>query len=446
MLCQLTAAEARRRIAEGLLTSVDLVKACLDRIMETDEGIGAWVHVDAVGALEQAEELDAIRRKGNALGALHGVPLGLKDIFDVKSLPTECGTPARKGNIAAADCAVAARLRDAGAVILGKTVTTEFAFLNPAHTANPHNPAHTPGGSSSGSAAAVAAGHVPLAIGTQTNGSVIRPASFCGIFGYKPTRGMLSRSGVLQTSVTLDQVGVFARSLEDAGLLADALAAYDPRDTASFARPRPSAVAGVCADPPVEPDFAWIDMPYHDRLSDDARAGFEEIIEELGARVERIPAPRSLADLVHHQQVVHEYEIARHLADDFEKNWDLISTKLQAVVERGRGYSDDQYAESLSMVGGAEKFFAAFFHDYDAILAPSSAGEAPLKTEGTGDPVFCTVWTVAGLPCLNLPLLSGATGLPIGVQLVGPAERDDRLMRTANWMINTLAIDGEAGL
>ncbi len=446
MLCQLTAAEARSQIAEGRLTSVDLVKACLNRIMETDRDIGAWAHVDAMGALEQAEQLDTIRRKGNALGALHGVPVGLKDIFDVKGLPTECGTPARKGTVAAADCAVAARLRDAGAVILGKTVTTEFAFLNPAHTSNPRNLAHTPGGSSSGSAAAVAAGQVPLAIGTQTNGSVIRPASFCGIFGYKPTRGTISRSGVLQTSVTLDQVGVFARSLEDAGLLADALAGYDPRDPTSFARPRPSAAAGVRTEPPVEPDFAWIDMPYHDRLSADARAGFEEIIEALDGHIERIPAPKSVADLVRHQQVVHEYEIARHLADDFEKHWEVISAKLQAVVQRGRSYSNQQYAESLAMVGGAENFFASFFHDYDAVLAPSSAGEAPLKSEGTGDPVFCTVWTVAGLPCVNLPLLSGTAGLPVGVQLIGPAERDDRLMRTANWMIKTLATGGEAGL
>lgn len=441
MLCQLTAAEARAQIAQGHLTSVDLVKACLDRIMETDKGIGAWAHVDAVGALEQAEALDDIRRKGNALGALHGVPVGLKDIFDVKGLPTECGTPARKGRIADLDCAVAARLRDAGAVILGKTVTTEFAFLNPAHTSNPHNPEHTPGGSSSGSAAAVAAGHVPLAIGTQTNGSVIRPASFCGIFGYKPTRGMISRTGVLQTSVTLDQIGVFARSLEDAGLLGDVLAGYDPHDTASFARPRPAALSGINTEPPVEPDFVWIDMPYHDRMSEDTRAGLDEIMSALDGHVERIEAPKSMVDLVRHQQVVHEYEIARHLADDFDKHWDMVSERLQAVVERGRSYSDQQYADALSMVGGAENFFSLFFHDYDAVLAPSSAGEAPLKNAGTGDPVFCTVWTVAGLPCVNLPLLSGSAGLPIGVQLIGPAERDDRLMRTAQWMINALAPD-----
>jgi Asp-tRNA(Asn)/Glu-tRNA(Gln) amidotransferase A subunit family amidase len=439
MLCQLTASEARRQIADGLITSQQLVEASLDRIDETDAGIGAWVHVDAEGALAQARELDDLRRKGRALGALHGVPVGLKDIFDVKDMPTECGSPARNGTIAKIDCAVSAKLHEAGAVIMGKTVTTEFAFLNPAHTSNPHNHAHTPGGSSSGSAAAVAAGHVPLAIGSQTNGSTVRPASFCGIFGFKPTRGMVSRTGVLQTSVTLDQVGVFGRSLEDVSLLADALSGYDPRDPASLPRPLPSATAGLARQPLVEPDLVWLDMPFHDRLTDEARRGLEDILAALGDRVERIQAPKSVAALVDHQKTIHEYEIARHLADDFERHWDVISDTLKPVVERGRGYSDAQYAEALSMVAGAEGFFEEFFHDYDGIIAPSAAGEAPLKTDGTGDPVFCTVWTTAGLPAVNLPLLSGAAGLPIGVQLIGSGEQDDRLMTTAQWLVSSLA-------
>lgn len=439
MLCQLTASEARRQIAEGLITSEQLVQACLDRIAETDADIGAWVHLDAEAALAQARELDDLRRKGRALGALHGVPVGLKDIFDVKGVPTECGTPARKGTIAETDCCVTAKLREAGAVIMGKTVTTEFAFLNPAGTANPHNHAHTPGGSSSGSAAAVAAGHVPLAIGSQTNGSTIRPASFCGIFGYKPTRGMISRTGVLQTSVTLDQVGVFGRSLQDVCGLADALSGYDPRDPASIPRPMASASAGLIRQPPVEPSIAWLDLPYHDRLSNDARAGFDDILAELGDRVERIDAANTVAALVDHQKIVHEYEFARHLAGDLNTHWDDISDVLKAAVERGRSCSDAQYAEALSMVAGAENFFEEFFHDYDAILAPSAAGEAPLKTDGTGDPVFCTVWTTAGLPSVNLPLLSGSAGLPIGVQLIGASEHDDRLMTTAQWLVSALA-------
>jgi len=439
MLCQLTASEARRQIADGLITSQQLVEACLERIAETDAGIGAWVHLDADTALAQARDLDDLRRRGRTLGPLHGIPVGLKDIFDVKDMPTECGSPARKGTIAEIDCQVTAKLREAGAVIMGKTVTTEFAFLNPAHTSNPHNHAHTPGGSSSGSAAAVAAGHVPLAIGSQTNGSTVRPASFCGIFGYKPSRGMISRTGVLQTSVTLDQVGVFGRSLADVSLLADALSGYDPRDPASLPRPLPSATAGLARQPLVEPDLVWLDMPFHDRLTDEARSGLDDILAALGDRVERIEAPKSVAALVDHQKTVHEYEIAHHLADDFDRHWDMISDTLKPVVERGRGYSDTQYAEALAMVAGAEDYFEEFFHDYDGIIAPSAAGEAPLKTDGTGDPVFCTVWTTAGLPALNLPLLSGLAGLPIGVQLIGSAEQDDRLMTTAQWLVGSLA-------
>jgi Asp-tRNA(Asn)/Glu-tRNA(Gln) amidotransferase A subunit family amidase len=439
MLFQLTATQARDQISKGLITSRELVEACLDRIAETDGEIGAWVYLDPDGARAQADEMDDLRRRGYAIGDLHGVPVGLKDIFDVAGMPTECGTPARKGVVAELDCAVAARLRDSGAVILGKTVTTEFAFLNPANTNNPHDHTRTPGGSSSGSAAAVAAGHVPLAIGSQTNGSTIRPASFCGIFGLKPTRGMISRSGVLQTSVTLDQVGVFARTLEDAAVLGDALSAHDPRDPASFAHPRPQIAGGLKEEPKVEPALVWIDLPFNDRLSEDAREGLESIVQVLGPeRVERIVAPESMSGLVKHQAVVHEYEIARHLAEDFEAHWDKISDVLKPVIERGRNYSDDQYAESLSMVGGAEEFFQNFFVDYDAIIAPSAAGEPPLKSDGTGDPVFCTVWTVAGLPCLNLPLLAGARGLPIGVQVIGSAEHDDRLMTTANWLLAEL--------
>lgn len=442
MLCQLTASEAIRQIAEGLITSEQLVQACLERIADTDQSIGAWVHLDAESALAQARELDVLRRKGRTLGSLHGVPVGLKDIFDVRGLPTECGSPARKGAIAEIDCQVTARLRQAGAVTMGKTVTTEFAFLNPADTCNPHALAHTPGGSSSGSAAAVAAGHVPLAVGSQTNGSTIRPASFCGIFGYKPTRGMISRTGVLQTSVTLDQVGVFGRSLEDVSLLADALSGYDPRDPASLPRASPSATAGLRRQPPIEPALAWLDMPFNDRLSNDARDGIEEILTTLGTQVERIAAPKSVNALVEHQKIVHEYEIARHLAGDFEHHWDVISEILKPVVERGRSYSDRQYAQALSMVAGAENFFEEFFHDYDAIIAPTAAGEAPLKTDGTGDPIFCTVWTTAGLPSVSLPLLSGSAGLPIGVQLIGSREQDDRLMTTAQWLLGSLT-DGK---
>lgn len=435
----LTAQQAASHIRQGLLSSVDLVKACLARIEQTDASIGAWSYLDPEQALDQAAEMDRIRRSGFAIGALHGVPVGLKDIVDTANMPTERGTPIFAGRQPDADAAIVERLREAGAVIMGKTETTELAFLNPSQTRNPHNPDRTPGGSSSGSAAAVAAHHVPLTIGTQTNGSVIRPASFCGVYGFKPTRGIISRRGILQTSVSLDQVGGFARSLEDVALLSDVLGGYDQTDPASFPRPRPAMARGAAETAPVEPDFAFFDMPFHDRLSGDARDGLEAVIETLGERVSRLQPADTMAGLVGVQATIHEYEICMHLAESFDAHWDKVSPLLQTVVERGRQISKAQYEDALAVKASAEKFFADFFVDFDAIIAPSAAGEAPLSDQGTGDPIFCTLWTLAGLPTVTLPLLVGENDLPIGVQLIGPAEKDDRLLRTAGWLQTRLA-------
>lgn len=437
-LLALSASEAARKIRDGLLTSSQLVSACLDRIKATDDSLKAWASLDADKALAAAAELDAIRQAGRPLGPLHGVPVGLKDIIDTADLPTERGSSIFTGRQPDQDAAVVERLREAGAVILGKTVTTEFAFLHPSHTHNPHDLAHTPGGSSSGSAAAVAAYQVPLALGTQTNGSVIRPASFCGTYGFKPTRGVISRRGVLATSNYLDQIGMFTRSLEDAALLADALKGYDQTDTRSYPRPRPDMVSGVRAEPPVEPALAFIDLPFADRLASDTRDGFEEIISALGSRIERIAAPPAFAGLVEVQRIIHEYEICRHLKETFDGHWDQISDTLKPVIERARAISDETYAEAIKLGAAADDYFNSFFKDYDAILTPSAAGEAPKIGPTTGDPVFCTLWTLSGLPAITMPLLVGEHGLPIGVQLVGGAEEDDRLMRTANWFLKTL--------
>ncbi|SOE16456.1 Asp-tRNAAsn/Glu-tRNAGln amidotransferase A subunit family amidase [Hoeflea halophila] len=435
----LTARQAASQIRQGLLSSVDLVKACLARIEQSDSLIGAWSHLDPEQALEQAAELDRVRRSGFAIGALHGVPVGLKDIVDTAGMPTERGTPIFAGRQPDADAAIVERLREAGAVIMGKTVTTELAFLNPSRTRNPHNPDRTPGGSSSGSAAAVAAHHVPLAIGTQTNGSVIRPASFCGVYGFKPTRGIISRRGILQTSASLDQVGVFARSLEDAALLTDAISSYDQTDPASVPRPRPAMARGAAETAPVDPDFAFFDMPFHDRLAGDAREGLEAVAETLGKRVSRLQPADTMTGLVSVQATIHEYEICMHLNESFDAHWGKLSPVLQTVVERGRKISTARYEDALAVKASAEKFFADFFVEFDAIVAPSAAGEAPLFDQGTGDPIFCTLWTLAGLPTITLPLLVGDNDLPIGVQLIGPAEKDDRLLRTASWLQTRLA-------
>ncbi|PCJ84139.1 MAG: glutamyl-tRNA amidotransferase [Hyphomicrobiales bacterium] len=441
MLNTLSAVDAARKIRDGELASVDLVKDCLRRIEETDGQLKAWVDLKPDYALAQAEEMDQIRRSGRPVGALHGVPVGLKDIVDTKDLPTQRGTPIFAGRQPDADAAIVERLREEGAVILGKTATTELAFVHACETRNPHNPDHTPGGSSSGSAAAVAAFQVPLAIGTQTNGSVIRPASFCGIYGFKPTSGVISRRGLLQTSKTLDQVGVFGRTPEDIALLCDVIGSYDPSDPLSYARPRPKNLDGFNKDVPIEPNFVWFDLPFNDRVTSDAMEGLSDVVHALGGQVTKLESPVAFNELIDVQATIHRYEICHHLEEVFSQNWDAISPTLQPIVEQGRTISDAQYEDALQIMGSAKTFFAEFFNDFDAVIAPSATGEAPLFGPTTGDPIFCTIWTLCGLPTLNLPLLVGENGLPIGVQLIGAAEEDDRLFRTASWMLKALQPD-----
>lgn len=422
----------------GAMSCREVLTAYLARIDETESGVKAWAFLDRDLAFAQADALDRARERGLPLGPLHGVPIGIKDIIDTAELPTECGSPILKGNQPAADANVVSRLREAGAIVFGKTVTTEFAFMHPSKTANPHGLGQTPGGSSAGSAAGVAAGQMPLSLGTQTNGSVIRPASFCGVVGFKPSRGMVSRTGILRTSATLDQVGLFARNLEDAAALADALVGYDASDEATYARPKPAMLEGCRADVPVEPYMAWFDLPYLDRMSDTSKAAFEELLEVLGSRAEKVPTPATFSDLIEHHRTIHEYEIWSNLKELASENWDQISPTIQPILTRAKKISDTQYEDAMAMARGAETFFAQFFNDFDAIIAPSSSGEAPAKDSGTGDPVFCTLWTLGGLPTLNLPILAGDNDLPIGVQLIGSHQGDDRLFRTANWLLKFL--------
>ena len=430
----LTATEAVQAIASGRLSSVDLVKSCLEQIADTDASIKAWAHLDPESALAQAAECDRIRKAGLGTGPLHGLPVGLKDVIDTRDMPTQRGTDIFKDRQPDKDARLVERLRESGAVIMGKTVTTELAFVHANDTRNPHNPEHSPGGSSSGSAAAVAACHVPLAVGTQTNGSVIRPASFCGTFGFKPTRGVISRAGVLKTSDSLDQVGCFGRSLEDVALLTDALAGYDQSDSCSFARPRPQMRAGAQAEAPVAPDLVWFNLPFYDRLSPDAHEGMEGVLDVLGPRITRMAAADTLANLVAVQARIHEYEICQHQAAVFDANFEDLSRELQLIVARGRKISEAEYTDALAVKASAQTFFDELFVEFDAIIAPCATGEAPKFGSGTGDPIFCTLWTLAGLPCVSLPLLVGDNNLPIGVQLIGPIEKDDRLLRTARWL------------
>ena len=260
----------------------------------------------------------------------------------------------------------------------------------------------------------------------------------------KPTRGLVSRRGMLQTSASLDQPGVFARSLEDIALLVDAISSYDPLDAMSPARPRPRLSQGVREDIPVNPDLAWFDLPFADQLSGDARDGMEEVLGalgEAGARVERIAPPPAFAGLANAHRAIHLYEINQHLGETLTRDWDKVSETLKPILEEARKVTVAQHEDALGLMRDASEFFAIFFNDYDAVVTPAAPGEAPKFGNGTGDPIFSTIWTLCGLPCLTMPLLVGSNGLPMGMQLVGPLERDDRLMRLAAWALKKLAPD-----
>jgi len=427
-------------IRDGIISSEQLVEACLARIREVDGQVQAWAFLDANHALAQARAADAWRLEGRPTGPLHGVPVGVKDIFDTADMPTENGSVLHAGRTPSRDATVVAMLRAAGAVIMGKTVTTEFAFLTPGKTRNPHNPEHTPGGSSSGSAAAVAAEMVPLALGSQTNGSTIRPAAYCGVIGFKPTHGLISRRGVLTLSRTLDHVGLFARTIEDIALLAEQLVGYDERDLDTRPRARIPFVAVAAEEPPLPPMFAFVKTPYWERVDEDTKEGFAELIEQLGEQVEEIELLPSAIDAWELHRTIMEAEMAANLEREWDKGRDRLSEQLRAQLERGRNVRAIDYQRALSRIAPIHDSFVELFEQcYDAILTPAATGAAPRGLSSTGDPVFCTLWTLCGMPAISLPLLQNASGLPLGVQLVGPRDGDARLLRTARWLAARLA-------
>ncbi len=440
----MTAAGAAREIAAGRLSAEDYVRALLARIDEREPEVQAWAWLDAEHALRQARQSDAWRDEGLRMGPLAGVPVGVKDIIDVQGMPTEDGTVLHAGRIAQADAALVARLRAAGGWPIGKTVTTELATYAPGKTRNPHDARHTPGGSSSGSAAAVAAGMVPLAIGTQTNGSVIRPASFCGVIGYKPSFGAIGRSGVLSQSPPLDQMGVFARTMEDAALLAEALWGHDPGDAATRPLPAPPLTRVAASEPARPPRFGWARMPWWDRVAPDAQAAFGALLERLGELQGTIELPAAAADALAWHRTVMEADIAGSFEAEYERGRAQLSDSLVGQIERGRRVTAVDYRKALAQVAPLDAAFAPLFERFDAILAPATLGTAPLAADGTGDPVACTLWTFCGMPTISLPLLAGADGLPLGVQLVAARGDDARLLRTARWLMRHIPAPGRS--
>jgi Asp-tRNA(Asn)/Glu-tRNA(Gln) amidotransferase A subunit family amidase len=436
--CALSLTQAAAEIREGRLTSTELTADCLERVREVDETVRAWAFLDRDHALRQADAADQQRKEGRAAGPLHGVPVGVKDIFDTGDMPTELGSPLWTGRTPRRDAAVVARLRAAGAVILGKTVTTEYAYLQPGKTTNPHDPGRTPGGSSSGSAAAVAAHMVPGAIGSQTNGSVIRPAAFCGVVGFKPTHGLIPRTGALLLSRALDHVGVFARTVEDVALLAETLAGFDEEDPDTRPAARPPLASVAASEPPLPPRLAFVRSPVWEQALPVTRRAFAELVDTLDEAVTEVEVGPGFARAVEMHRAIMEVEMAHNLHRDYDKGGERLSPVLRALIERGRARAAVDYTAALAGIPALNRALEAVFDEYDAIVTPAAPGEAPRGLESTGNPIFCTVWTYLGTPAVTLPLLRSEEGMPLGVQLVARRDNDARLLRTARWLIATL--------
>jgi Asp-tRNA(Asn)/Glu-tRNA(Gln) amidotransferase A subunit family amidase len=440
-LSALSLVDAAAGIREGRITSTELVEACLARVEEVDGKVQAWAFLDRDHALAQAKAADEHRMHGRPTGPLHGVPVGVKDIFDTGDYPTEFGSPLWAGRTPRRDAAAVSRLRAAGAVIVGKTVTTEYAYFNPGKTRNPHDPERTPGGSSSGSAAAVAAGMVPGAIGSQTNGSVIRPAAFCGVVGFKPTHGLIPRTGALLLSRALDHVGVFARSVADAALLAETLVGFDEEDPDTRPVSYPHFVEVAGSDPPLPPRFAFVRTPawkFAEPVTEDA---FKELVQTLGETAGEVDLSMSLERAIELHGIVMAVDMAHNFHRDYEQGRDQLSPVLQALIEKGRQFPAVEYTRALAASANLNTALDSVFDEYDAILTPAAPGPAPRGT-ATGNPAFCSIWTYLGTPAITLPLMQDGSGMPIGVQLVAKRGNDARLLRTANWLTQFVAKGG----
>ena len=432
--------EAVERIRAGSLSSVEMITACLDRIEQTDDSLRAWAQVDRNAALGQAREMDSLRQQGLPTGTLHGVPVTIDELFGARGVPE---IPSSDSDESAPENvvlpAVVERLEEAGAVIIGRTRASGSPFAPTVASIHPRDAKRSAGDPCGSAAAAVGAYQTPLAIACEAGGGVVRSASFCGVFGFRPTRGIISRRGACSASPTLDQVGLLGRDLEDVAFLADVLGAYDAADAASYLRPRPGMREGLRSRPPVEPDFIWLDMPYDDHLSAAGVEGFEELRDCLGERVVRLPAPAWFGRLPAAHRIIDEYETATWSRARAKQ----LNPRCLEIAERGFAHGENRYRAALRAMERAQAYFSEFFHNYDGVIAPAARGEAPSIETGTDDPVFCRIWALCGLPSLCVPLLEGETGLPIGVQLIGSANGDDRLLRTAKWLVERVLAETE---
>ena len=414
----LSASQAVKALSKREIKATDLLLSCLDRIGQRESIVKAWVSLGKENALARAKELD----KGAIQGLLHGLPIGVKDLYDTYDLPTSYGSPIYANHYPVTDAVSVALMRQAGGIILGKTVTTEFAFFKSGPTSNPHDNKHTPGGSSSGSAAAVADFMIPLAIGSQSAGSIIRPASFCGVVGFKPSYGKISVAGVKSLAISLDTLGCFGRTIEDVALGVAAMSGdHQMAHVADlYNKPR----IGICKT------AYW---PSAHKETASALALARHAAEAISKGVIRDHVlPKACDDLIQVQSRIMQSEMSRSLAFERAHFYKKLSPVLLKQIDDGAKISYEDYAKDLLQANKARVSIADLFNnEIDVIIAPSAIGEAPMLKDGTGDPVFCREWTLLGLPCININVTNGPNGLPVGVQLIAGPGKDHFLLSVA---------------
>ena len=422
------------KIKDSQLTSVEICKRYIERVNEFEKDVKAWAHLNKKLLLEKAAEADEYRRSGKPTGPLHGIPVAVKDIIGTLDMPTECGTVIRKGKSYSQNAEIIDLLLSAGAIVMGKTATSELAYLGPSKTTNPHDHTRTPGGSSSGSAASVASFMAPLSIGSQTGGSVIRPASYCGVVGYKPTYGLISRNGVLKTSEKLDHIGVFGRSVEDVALLAKVLIKKDNYDNATVHYSTENMLDEVKKGPLFEPKFIFYKTEHWKIIEKRSREAFEYFIKSFKNNIEVFDTPSYFKDIHKYHQIIHETDLANNFALYYQKYKKKLSKYMLNAIMQGNKHSAKEYAEAIDFMKRSYESYQEVFEDYHGVLSPSSPGVAPKGLKSTGTAEFNKVWSYLGTPCISLPVLQGEGNLPLGVQLIGARFDDHRFLGIANWL------------
>ena len=422
------------KISNSQITSVEICKAYIERIDKFEKEINAWAFFDKELLLEKAKESDDYKKSGKPIGPLHGIPVAVKDIVGTLDMPTECGTAIRKGKSYSQNAEIIDLLHASGAIVMGKTVTTELAYLNPSKTKNPHDYSRTPGGSSSGSAAVIASFMAPLSIGSQTGGSVIRPASYCGVVGYKPSYGLISRNGVLRTSYHLDHIGVFGKTVEDVALLAKVLIKKDSYDKATIHYSSEFMLEECKKGPMFDPKFIFYKTESWKKIDKKSRESFEFFIKSFKKNIEVFDTPSYFKDIDKYHRIVHETDLANNFQVYYKKSKNKLSKEMQTAISRGMKHSAKEYLDAVDFMSRSYESYKEVFEDYHGVLSPCSTGVADKGLKSTGSADFNRVWSYMHTPAISLPLLQGENNLPLGLQLIGDKYDDQRFLGVANWL------------